>query len=344
MSCITSPICASVTHEDVWVARGGYLRGTMGFFDRFKTEDKERLEEGLEKTRNSFLNKIGRALRGKDTVDDDVLDELEEALVTSDVGVTTTLEVIKRVQERVAKDKYVSSKELMLMIRDEIADLVIRGSEAHPVDFDAELDHHPHVIMVVGVNGVGKTTTIGKLAFRYKEAGKKVILGAADTFRAAAIEQLEIWADRAQVELIKQVHGADPAAVAFDTIASAKSRECDVAIIDTAGRLHTKGGLMDELSKIRRVMDRQSSGAPHEVLLVLDASTGQNAIRQAEEFTKSVEVTGLVLTKLDGTAKGGIVIGISHEFQIPVKYIGVGEGIEDLQVFDRHQFVHALFH
>ncbi len=315
----------------------------MGLFDRFKAKEQERLEEGLEKTRTSFLGKIGRAIRGKDTVDDEVLDNLEEALVTSDVGVSTTLEVIKRVQERVARDKYVSAQELTGMIRTEIADLVIGNDANRPADFDAPLANRPHVIMVVGVNGVGKTTSIGKIAYRYKMAGKDVVLGAADTFRAAATEQLEIWAKRAEVPIIKQGHGADPAAVAFDTIASAKGRNSEVVIIDTAGRLHTKGGLMDELSKIKRVMDRQVEGAPHEVLLVLDASTGQNAIRQAEEFTKSVDVTGLVLTKLDGTAKGGIVIAISHEFQIPVKYIGVGEGIEDLQIFDSRRFVGALF-
>lgn len=315
----------------------------MGIFDRFKAKDKERLEEGLEKTRTSFLGKIGRAIRGKDTVDDEVLDNLEEALVTSDVGVNTTLEVIKRVESRVARDKYVSSKELTSLIRHEIADLVMGTESSRPADFDAPLPNRPHVIMVVGVNGVGKTTTIGKMANRYKQAGKDVVLGAADTFRAAATEQLEIWSERAQVPIIKQGHGADPAAVAFDTLASANSRNSEVVIIDTAGRLHTKGGLMEELSKIKRVMDRQVAGAPHEVLLVLDASTGQNAIRQAEEFTKSVDVTGLVLTKLDGTAKGGIVIGISHEFQIPVKYIGVGEGINDLQIFDKKLFVDTLF-
>ncbi|MBX2818976.1 MAG: signal recognition particle-docking protein FtsY [Rhodothermaceae bacterium] len=315
----------------------------MGLFDRFKAKDKERLEEGLEKTRTSFLGKIDRALLGNDTIDDEVLDGLEEALVTSDVGVTTTLEVIKRVESRVARDKYVSSKELTQLIRSEIADLVLNASSHAPADYDADLQNKPHVVMVVGVNGVGKTTTIGKLACKYKAAGKNVILGAADTFRAAATEQLEIWANRADVEIIKQGHGADPAAVAFDTVSAAMTRGSDIAIIDTAGRLHTKGGLMDELSKIKRVIDRQMSGAPHEVLLVLDASTGQNAIRQAEEFTRSVDVTGLVLTKLDGTAKGGIVIGISHEFQIPVKYIGVGEQLDDLQLFDRKHFVDALF-
>ncbi|ACY49250.1 signal recognition particle-docking protein FtsY [Rhodothermus marinus] len=315
----------------------------MGFFDRFRKRDKERLEEGLEKTRTSLLGKLDRLIRGKDQVDDEVLDQLEELLITSDVGVKTTLEIIRRVEARVARDKYVSTRELNAIIRDEIAQLLLDHAPERPADFDAPLPHKPYVIMVVGVNGVGKTTTIGKLAYRYREAGKSVLLGAADTFRAAAIEQLEIWAERAGVPLIKQHPGADPAAVAFDTLAAAKSRGVDVVIIDTAGRLHTKGGLMEELAKIRRVMGRQVEGAPHEVLLVLDASTGQNAIRQAEEFTKSVEVTGLVLTKLDGTAKGGIVIGISNEFKIPVKYIGVGEKIEDLQIFDRRAFVEALF-
>ncbi len=319
----------------------------MGFFDRFtrKTteEEQEKLEEGLEKTRTSFFGKINRMVRGKDTVDAAVLDDLEEALVTSDVGVNTTLAIIDRVEERVARDQYVSTKELNALIRDEVARLMLEGEPERPADFDADLPNHPHVVMVVGVNGAGKTTTIGKMAYRYKQAGKNVLLGAADTFRAAAIEQLEIWSERAAVPLVKQKHGADPAAVAFDTVESALSREADVAIIDTAGRLHTKGGLMDELAKMKRVMGRKVEAAPHEVLLVLDASTGQNAMRQAEEFTKSVDVTGLVLTKLDGTAKGGIVIGISHEFQVPVKYIGVGEGITDLQVFDRKGFVEALF-
>lgn len=317
----------------------------MGFFDRFKAQEqeKEKLEEGLEKTRSSFFGKINRAVLGKDQVDDEVLDRLEEALVTSDVGVKTTLDIIQRIEERVARDRYVSTKELNHLVRDEISGLMLAHSPGRPADFQAPLANKPHVIMVVGVNGVGKTTSIGKIAYRYKEAGKSVLLGAADTFRAAAVEQLDIWAKRADVPIIKHNEGADPAAVAFDTVASAKSRNVDVAIIDTAGRLHTRGGLMDELSKIKRVMDRQVDNAPHEVLLVLDASTGQNAIRQAQEFTRSVDVTGLVLTKLDGTAKGGIVIGISNEFQIPVKYIGVGERIEDLQVFHRETFVEALF-
>jgi fused signal recognition particle receptor len=319
----------------------------MGFLDRFTNrndeKEQEKLEEGLQKTRDSFFGKLDRLVRGKDTVDASILDELEEILVTSDVGVKTTVDIIEQVEERVARDQYVSTKELNALIRDEIAKLMLDDEEERPADFDASLPNKPHVIMVVGVNGVGKTTTIGKLAHHYKQAGKEVVLGAADTFRAAAIEQLEIWAERAGVPLIKQQHGSDPAAVAYDTVESAQSRGADVVIVDTAGRLHTKGGLMDELSKTQRVMGRKVEGAPHEVLLVLDASTGQNAIRQAEEFTESVDVTGLVLTKLDGTAKGGVVIGVSHQFQVPVKYIGVGEDIEDLQVFDRKGFVQGLF-
>jgi len=319
----------------------------MGILDRFinrnDEDEQEKLDEGLEKTRTSFFGKIDRMIRGKDTVDAEVLDALEEVLVTSDVGVNTTLDIIDHVEARVSEEQYVSTKELNGLIRDEIAKLMLEDSDARPADFDADLPNKPHVVMVVGVNGVGKTTTIGKMAYRYKQAGKNVLLGAADTFRAAAIEQLEIWANRADVPLIKQKHGADPAAVAFDTIEAAEARDADVVLIDTAGRLHTKGGLMDELSKIRRVMGRKIPDAPHEVLLVLDASTGQNAIRQAEEFTNSVDVTGLALTKLDGTAKGGVVIGVSHEFQVPVKYIGVGEDIDDLQVFDRKGFVEGLF-
>lgn len=301
------------------------------------------LESSLEKTRTSIFGKLNRLVRGKDQVDADVLDELEEILVTSDVGVKTTLDIIRSVEARVAREKFVSTKELSGLIRNEISELLLRDPNDQGRSFEAELPNKPHVIMIVGVNGVGKTTSIGKIAYQYKKAGKKVLLGAADTFRAAAIEQLGIWADRAGVPIVKQGHGSDPAAVAFDTLASAKSKDIDVVLIDTAGRLHTKGGLMDELAKVRRIMDRQIPGAPHEVLLVLDASTGQNAIRQAEEFTRSVNVTGLLLTKLDGTAKGGIVIGISNEFKIPVQYIGVGEGLEDLQVFDRQRFVDALF-
>ena len=317
----------------------------MALFNRKEPApaEQERLEHGLEKTRAGLFARLGRAIAGKDQVDEEVLDHLEEVLVTSDVGVKTTLEIVKRVQERVARDRYVSTAELQTMIRDEVAGLLLGTSPERPADFAAPLPNRPHVIMVVGVNGVGKTTTIGKMAHRYRQAGKSVLLGAADTFRAAATEQLDIWARRAGVPIVKQGHGADPAAVAFDTVASAVSRDVDVAIIDTAGRLHTKVGLMDELTKVKRVMERQVPGAPHEVLLVLDASTGQNAIRQAEAFTQAADVTGLVLTKLDGTARGGIAIGISNEFSVPVKYIGVGEGIDDLQVFDRAAFVQALF-
>lgn len=315
----------------------------LGRKDKQQESTQERLEAGLEKTRSSFFGKLSRAVAGKDQVDEEVLDNLEEVLVTSDVGVKTTLDIIGKIEERVQRDKYVSTKELNAIIRSEIAELLLSSCAERPADFDAPLPNHPHVIMVVGVNGVGKTTSIGKIAHRYRVAGKTVVMGAADTFRAAAIEQLEIWAERSGAELIKQYHGADPAAVAFDTLAAAKSRNADVVLIDTAGRLHTQVGLMEELAKVKRVMDRQIDGAPHEVLLVLDASTGQNALRQAEVFTEHVDVTGLVLTKLDGTAKGGIVIGISNEFRIPVKYIGVGEGIDDLQVFDRSAFVQALF-
>ena len=308
-----------------------------------KKEDQASLEAGLEKTRTGLFDKIKVAVAGKDTVDDEVLDDLEEVLVTSDVGVATTVEIIRRIEARVARDKYVSTSELQGLMRAEIADLMLQNAPERPADFDAPLPQTPHVVMVVGVNGVGKTTSIGKIAWHYRQAGKRVLLGAADTFRAAATEQLDVWAQRAGVEIIKQYQGADPAAVAFDTLAAAKARDADVVLIDTAGRLHNQVGLMDELAKVRRVMDRQVAGAPHEVLLVLDGSTGQNALRQAQAFTQAVEVSGLVLTKLDGTAKGGIVIGISNEFQIPVKYIGVGEGIEDLQVFDRSAFVDALF-
>jgi fused signal recognition particle receptor len=301
------------------------------------------LESGLSKTRTSLFGKLNLLVRGKDQVGEEVLDDLEEILVTSDVGVKTTVEIIGQVEARVKRDRFVNSAELNTLIRDEIASLLLRTDDARPADFAAPLPSKPYVIMVVGVNGVGKTTSIAKIAARYKAAGKNVMLGAADTFRAAATEQLTIWAERTGVPIIKQGHGADPASVAFDTLAAAKSRNADLVLIDTAGRLHTKGGLMDELTKIKRVMEKQIPGAPHEVLLVLDASTGQNAIRQAEEFTRAVEVTGLVLTKLDGTARGGIVIGISNEFRIPVKYIGVGEGVDDLQIFDRKRFVDALF-
>ncbi|MXW82445.1 MAG: signal recognition particle-docking protein FtsY [Rhodothermaceae bacterium] len=314
----------------------------MKLFRRRQAEDQDRLESGLEKTREGIFGKIGRLVKGKRTIDDALLDDIEEALVTSDVGINTTLDIIERIKKRAARDRYLSSEELQTLINDEIALLLEENPSARPADFDAPLNNQPHVIMVVGVNGVGKTTTIGKLAWRYAHAGRSVLIGAGDTFRAAAIEQLETWAERAGVDIVKQQHGADPAAVAFDTVQSAVRRSADVAIIDTAGRLHTKTGLMNELSKIKRVMGRQVRDAPHEVLLVLDATIGQNALRQAEEFTRSVDVTGLVVTKLDGSAKGGIVIGISNEFKVPVKYIGVGESLEDLQVFDRQRFVKAL--
>ena len=314
----------------------------MKFLKRTKAQDQARLESGLEKTRTGLFGTLGRLIKGKRKVDESVLDGIEEALITSDVGLRTTLDIVKRIEKRVSKDRYTSFQELQTLINDEIANLLEKNLPDLPADFDTPLKHRPHVIMVVGVNGVGKTTTIGKIAWRYSQAGRRVLIGAGDTFRAAAIEQLEIWAKRAQVDIIKQKHGADPAAVAFDTVQSAIRRSAEVAIIDTAGRLHTKSGLMDELEKIKRVMARKLPGAPHEVLLVLDATIGQNALRQAEEFTRSVDVTGLVVTKLDGSAKGGIIIGISNEFKVPVKYIGVGEKIEDLQIFDRHHFVKAL--
>ncbi len=314
----------------------------MGLFRRAGSQDQERLESGLEKTRQGLFGKIGRLVKGKRRIDESVLDGIEEALVTSDVGIKTTLDIVGRIEKRVARDRYTSSEELKTLISNEIAELLEDNLPGRPVDFDAHLENRPHVIMVVGVNGVGKTTTIGKIAWRYAQAGRSVLIGAGDTFRAAAIEQIEVWAKRAEVDIIKQKHGADPAAVAFDTVQSAIRRSIDVVIIDTAGRLHTKTGLMDELAKIKRVMTRQLPDAPHEVLLVLDATIGQNALRQAEEFTRSVDVTGLVITKLDGSAKGGIIIGISNEFKVPVKYIGVGEGIQDLQVFDRQRFVEAL--
>lgn len=315
----------------------------MGFLEKLGFKKKERLEEGLEKSREGFLTKLSRAVAGKDTVDDEVLDELEEVLIRSDVGVPTTLKIIKRIEERVVRDKYINSSELQRILREEITTLLKQNDANKPDDFDALLPNKPHVILVVGVNGVGKTTTIGKLANLYKLAGKSVILGAADTFRAAAVQQLTIWSERAGVPIVQQGQDADPAAVAYDAVASAKSRNADVVIIDTAGRLHNKTALMGELGKIKRVMSKVVEGAPHEVILVLDASTGQNAMQQAKAFTQAVDITGLALTKLDGTAKGGIVIGISSELDVPVKYIGVGERIEDLQIFDRVSFVEALF-
>ncbi|MEX2602317.1 MAG: signal recognition particle-docking protein FtsY [Balneolaceae bacterium] len=315
----------------------------MSWLDKLGLAKKEKLDKGVEKSREGLLQKLGKTLAGKDEIDADVLDELEEILISSDVGVKTTLDIIGRLEVRVAKDKYLTQDELQQILREEISALLKESGPERPADFHADFPEKPHIIMVVGVNGVGKTTTIGKLAHLYKMAGKEVLLGAADTFRAAAVDQLKIWSERAGVPIIQQGQDADPAAVAYDTVSSAKSRGADVALIDTAGRLHNKRSLMEELGKIKRVMGKVVENAPHEVLLVLDASTGQNAMQQAKAFTEVVDITGLVLTKLDGTAKGGIVIGISHELSVPVKYIGVGEKIEDLQVFGRASFVDALF-
>ncbi|HBX21830.1 signal recognition particle-docking protein FtsY [Limibacterium fermenti] len=315
----------------------------MGFFDLFSKGKKETLDKGLEKTKESIFSKLTRAVAGKSKVDDEVLDELEEVLVTSDVGVDTTLKIIDRIEERVAKDKYVNAGELTSMLREEIAALLTENNSDDVAEFTVPEDKKPYVMMVVGVNGVGKTTTIGKLAHQFKAKGLSVYLGAADTFRAAAVEQLDIWGQRVGVPVIKQKMGADPASVAFDTLNSAKANNADVVIIDTAGRLHNKVNLMNELTKIKNVMSKVIPGTPHEVLLVLDGSTGQNAFEQAKQFTAATEVTALAVTKLDGTAKGGVVIGISDQFKIPVKYIGLGEGIEDLQVFRRKEFVDSLF-
>ena len=315
----------------------------MGFFSFFSREKKETLDNGLQKTKQSVFEKIKRAVVGKDKVDDDVLDNLEEVLVTSDVGVETTVRIIERIQERVARDKYVGTDELNFVLKDEICQLLAENNSDDQVSFESELPETPYVIMVVGVNGVGKTTTIGKLAYQFKKAGKKVYLGAADTFRAAAVEQLVIWGERVGVPVVKQKMGADPASVAFDTLTSAKVNGADVVIIDTAGRLHNKVGLMNELTKIKNVMQKVLPNAPHDVMLVLDGSTGQNAFEQAKQFTKATQVTSLAITKLDGTAKGGVVLGISDQFKIPVRYIGLGEGMEHLQVFDKQAFVETLF-
>ncbi len=316
----------------------------MSFFKKiFSKEKKETLDKGLEKTKNNFFSKLSKVVAGKSKVDDDVLDHLEEVLVASDVGVVTTLKIIKRIEERVAKDKYVGTEALNQLLREEIAGLLSETNLGNESEFTVPTNNKPHVIMVVGVNGVGKTTTIGKLASQFKKQGLKVVLGAADTFRAAAIDQLQIWADRTDVPIVRQEMGSDPASVAFDTLTSAVTQGADVVIIDTAGRLHNKVNLMNELTKIKRVMQKVVADAPHEVLLVLDGSTGQNAFEQAKQFTKATEVTSLAVTKLDGTAKGGVVIGISDQFQIPVKYIGVGEGIDDLQVFNKHEFVDSFF-
>ncbi|MGB5646727.1 signal recognition particle-docking protein FtsY [Muriicola sp.] len=316
----------------------------MSFFKKiFSSEKKESLDKGLEKTKTSFFSKLGKAVAGKSKVDDDVLDNLEEVLVTSDVGVETTLKIIERIEKRVAADKYMGTDELNGILREEIAGLLSETHTGEATDFEIPTGKKPYVIMVVGVNGVGKTTTIGKLAHQLKNKGYSVILGAADTFRAAAIDQLQVWADRVEVPIIKQQMGSDPASVAFDTLSASLTQGADVVLIDTAGRLHNKVNLMNELSKVKRVMQKVVPDAPHEVLLVLDGSTGQNAFEQARQFTKATEVTSLAVTKLDGTAKGGVVIGISDQFQIPVKYIGVGEKIEDLQVFNKYEFVDSFF-
>lgn len=315
----------------------------MALFNFFSKEKKESLDKGLEKTKESFFSKLTKAVVGKSVVDEEVLDNLEEILVTSDVGVSTTLKIIDRIEKRVAEDKYLNTDELNELLKDEIARLMAENNTGDATEYQLPKKDVPYVIMVVGVNGVGKTTTIGKLAYQFKKIGKKVVLGAADTFRAAAVDQLTIWSKRVDVPIVSQGMNADPASVAYDTLKSAVSQQADVVIIDTAGRLHNKINLMNELSKIKKVMQKVIPDAPHEILLVLDASTGQNAIEQARQFTKATEVNALALTKLDGTAKGGVVIGISDEFKIPVKYIGVGEKMEDLQVFNKYEFVDSLF-
>jgi len=315
----------------------------MGLFGLFSKEKKEKLDSGLSKTKDSLFSKLAKTVVGKSKVDDEVLDNLEEVLITSDVGVDTTLKIITRIEERVLKDKYLGTDQLNRILREEIAALLEENNSVDNAGYSLPSDKKPYVVMVVGVNGVGKTTTIGKLAYQFKAAGKSVMLGASDTFRAAAVDQLKIWAGRVDVPIVEQGMNADPASVAFDTLESAKSKGADVVLIDTAGRLHNKAHLMDELSKIKRVMDKVVPGAPHEVLLVLDGSTGQNAFEQAKEFTKATEITSLALTKLDGSAKGGVVIGISDQLKIPVRFIGVGESMEDLQVFDRKEFVDSLF-
>jgi fused signal recognition particle receptor len=316
----------------------------MSFFKKiFSSEKKESLDKGLEKSKTSFFSKLSKAVAGKSKVDDEVLDHLEEILVSSDVGVQTTLKIIERIEARVSKDKYLGTSELNSVLREEIAGLLSESNSDNATEFSIPKNTKPYVIMVVGVNGVGKTTTIGKLAYQFKKAGYKVVLGAADTFRAAAIDQLQIWADRVGIPIVKQQMGSDPASVAFDTLQSAVAQDADIVIIDTAGRLHNKVGLMNELSKVKKVMQKVVENTPNDVLLVLDGSTGQNAFEQAKQFTAATDVSCLAVTKLDGTAKGGVVIGISDQFQIPVKYIGVGEGIEDLQVFNKLEFVDSFF-
>ena len=315
----------------------------MGIFGFFSKDKKDKLDKGLEKTKENVFGKLSRAVAGKSKVDEDALDDIEEALITSDIGVETTLKIIERLEERVAKDKYLDAKELNAFLKEEMSLLLEESNNSDELEFTVPQTDRPYVIMVVGVNGVGKTTTIGKLAHQFKQAGKKVVLGAADTFRAAAVDQLVIWSERVGVDIVKQEMGSDPASVAFDTVQSAKNKAADVVIIDTAGRLHNKVNLMNELTKIRNVMSKVIPDAPHDVMLVLDASTGQNAIEQAKQFTLSTKVDSLTLSKLDGTAKGGVVIGISDQFKIPIRYIGVGEGIEDLQVFNKKEFVDSLF-
>ena len=315
----------------------------MGLFGLFSNKKKETLDKGLEKTKESVFSKLARAVAGKSTVDDDVLDDLEEVLITSDVGVETTVKIIHRIEERVARDKYVSTSELDRILREEIASLLEENHSNDNENWDLPSDHKPYVILVVGVNGVGKTTTIGKLAYQFKKAGKKVFLGAADTFRAAAVEQISIWGERVGVPVVKQQMGSDPASVAFDTLQSAKANGADVVLIDTAGRLHNKVNLMNELKKIKEVMKKVMPEAPDEVMLVLDGSTGQNAFEQAKQFAAVTNITSLAITKLDGTAKGGVVIGISDQLKVPVKYIGLGEGMEDMQLFNKKEFVDSLF-
>lgn len=316
----------------------------MGFFDKlFGKKEKETLDQGLQKTKDNFFSKITKAVAGKSTVDEEVLDSLEDALVSADVGIDTTVQVIDRIEKRVAKDKYLTTSDLNRLLQEEIEAILVDAPQTNSYTFDSELPAKPYVILVVGVNGVGKTTTIGKLAYNFKKAGKSVLLGAADTFRAAAVDQLTIWSERVGVPIVKQGMGSDPASVAFDTVQSGVSRGSDIVIIDTAGRLHNKAHLMDELTKIKRVIQKHIPEAPHEIMLVLDGSTGQNALEQAKHFTAATDVTALTITKLDGTAKGGVVMAIANQFKIPVKFIGVGEKMEDLLVFDKHEFVDSLF-
>ena len=316
----------------------------MSFLNKiFGKKEKETLDQGLQKSKENFLSKITKAIAGKSTVDEEVLDNLEEALVGADVGIDTTINIIERIEKRVAKDKYMNVSELNKMLQEEMEDILVDAPDSNSYDFDSKLPAKPYIILVVGVNGVGKTTTIGKLAYNFKKAGKSVLLGAADTFRAAAVDQLTIWSERVGVPIVKQPMGSDPAAVAFDTVQSAIAKQSEVVIVDTAGRLHNKAHLMEELGKIKRVIQKVIPDAPHEILLILDGSTGQNALEQAKQFTSATDITAIAITKLDGTAKGGVVLAIANQFKIPVKFIGVGEKLEDLLVFDKHEFVDSLF-